>query len=186
MPAAPLPLLETECVDPRDLIDNENNSRIHSAAQIEGIARSIERFGFNAQVLLKDDGRTIGAGHGRRLGALLLIERGIPIPRSPDGVKIPTATLRGLTPAEWRAYVIADNQLALTSEWDLDVLAAELEALRSDDADLATFTGFSDEDLDSILNEVTANFQPLNPEEVKPLDRLVVKKCPNCGHDFRA
>ena len=173
-------MLETEYRDPRDLVDYDQNSRTHTSEQIEGIAAAIQRFGFNAQILLKDDGSTIGAGHARRAAACLLIERGIRIPRSPDGVKVPTAILRGLTETEWRAYVIADNQLALNAAWDEAALRRELAAIADAAADLTVLVGFDLSELDRLLAETAQQA----PEEFPAFgeDIEVEHRCPKCGY----
>src|SRR6478609_11990834 len=82
------------------------NARAHSKKQVRQIAASIERFGFTNPVLVSDEGEII-AGHGRVEAAKLL------------GMKaVPTLALSHLSEAERRAYVIADNKLALNAGWD--------------------------------------------------------------------
>jgi ParB-like chromosome segregation protein Spo0J len=135
---------------PADLRAYERNARTHSAAQVEQIAASILQFGFNNPILLKDDGKTIGAGHGRQMAAQLILSRGQRLP-TPDGASVPTITLQGLTEAEWRAYVLADNKLALNADWDTDLLAQELAAISQMEPDLAGLVGFSQAELDQLL-----------------------------------
>src|SRR3954469_11025341 len=105
-------------------------SRTHSKKQIRQIARSIERFGFTSPVLVSDEGEIV-AGHGRVEAAKLL---GL--------TTVPTLRLSHLSAAERRAYLIADNKLALNAGWDQEILAIELQALVELDFDL-TLTGFS-------------------------------------------
>ncbi len=138
---------------PGDLLAYDRNARTHSAAQVDGIARSIQRFGFNAPVLLKDDDATIGAGHGRQLAALKILAdpKTWGALHTPDGATVPTITLRGLTEAEWRAYVIADNRLAEQAGWDFDLLKDELASLRLEDESLAGIAGFDDTQLAALL-----------------------------------
>jgi len=93
------------------------NGRQHSKVQIQQIAESIKRFGFTNPVLTSDDGEIV-AGHGRVLTAQQL---GID--------QAPTLRLSHLSPAERRAYVLADNKLALNAGWDTEILAIELQAL---------------------------------------------------------
>ena len=93
------------------------NARTHSKKQVKQLARSIERFGFVNPVLVSDDGEII-AGHGRVEAAKLLGRR-----------TVPTLALSHLSAAELRAYVIADNKLALNAGWDKEILAIELQAL---------------------------------------------------------
>ena len=87
------------------------NARTHSKKQIAQIASSIERFGFTNPVLISDDGEII-AGHGRVLAAKSL---GI--------AAVPTLKLSHLSAEERRAYVLADNKLALNAGWDNEILA---------------------------------------------------------------
>jgi ParB-like chromosome segregation protein Spo0J len=100
------------------------NARTHSKKQIKQIARSIERFGFTNPVLISDDDEII-AGHGRVEAAKLL---GL--------ARVPALRLSHLSPAQRRAYVIADNKLALNAGWDREMLAIELQALIDLDFDV--------------------------------------------------
>lgn len=89
------------------------NARTHSKKQVKQIARSIERFGFTNPVLVSDEGEII-AGHGRVEAARLL------------GWKtVPTIALSHLSETERRAYVLADNKLALNAGWDKEMRTAE-------------------------------------------------------------
>jgi len=126
--------------DPRDLTPYKGNARTHSPEQIAQIAASIREFGFASPILLKDDETQIGAGHARREAALLL---GL--------TSVPTITLHGLSESKWRAFVLADNKLALNAGWDEDILRAEIEALGAEDFDLGLL-GFDDDELDALLN----------------------------------
>lgn len=116
-----------------------NNARVHSRKQIRQIANSIRRFGFTNPVLVSDDGEII-AGHGRVMAAK---ELGI------DAV--PTIKLSHLSAEERRAYVLADNKLALNAGWDQDMLAIEFQALIDLDFDLS-LTGFSLAEVDLSLD----------------------------------
>ena len=118
---------ETEVLKPY-----ENNPRQHSEAQLDRLVRSIKEFGFTNPILIDDDCNVI-AGHGRLLAAELM---GL--------AQVPTITLGHLTADQRRAYVIADNQLALNSTWDDDVLQAELQALGEAGYDL-TLLGWGDD-----------------------------------------
>ncbi len=116
------------------------NARTHSKKQIKQIAASIERFGFTNPVLVSDDGEII-AGHGRVCAAKLL------------GWKaVPTIALSHLSEVERRAYVLADNKLALNAGWDRDILAIELQALVDFQFDVE-LTGFSLAEVDIVLDE---------------------------------
>ena len=116
------------------------NARTHSKKQIKQIARSIERFGFTNPVLVSETGEII-AGHGRVEAAKLLGHK-----------TVPTLALSHLSAAERRAYVLADNKLALNAGWDKEILAIELQALVDLDFDLE-ITGFSLAEIDLVLDE---------------------------------
>jgi ParB-like chromosome segregation protein Spo0J len=121
--------LQIEYVPATDLVPYENNSRTHSQPQVDQIKRSMTEFGFTNPILV-DERNGIIAGHGRLQAAQEL------------GIKlVPTIALKGLTEAQRKAYVIADNQLALNAGWDLDLLNMEMSWLLDFDFDL-TLTGF--------------------------------------------
>lgn len=157
----------------------ENNPRQHSEAQLDRLVRSIKEFGFTNPILIDDDCNVI-AGHGRLLAAELM---GLP--------RVPTITLGHLTADQRRAYVIADNQLALNSTWDDDVLQSELQALGEAGYDL-TLLGWGDdlptfgEDIDlsalddmdddptaeladGVMKAIQIEFRPEDYEEAKAL-----------------
>ena len=118
------------------------NARTHSTKQVKQIAASIERFGFTNPVLVSDAGEII-AGHGRVEAAKLL------------GIKrVPTLALSHLSEAERRAYILADNKLALNAGWDKEVLAIELQALIDLEFDVE-ITGFSLAEVDLVLDEAS-------------------------------
>ena len=124
----------------------DRNARVHSPEQIEQIAESIREFGFTNPILVTEDGMVV-AGHGRLEAAKIV------------GCKeVPTLTVGAdWSPEKVRAYVLADNQIALNSSWDKSLLAVELEELDSTGIDLASL-GFSDADLAKFLSEpVSAN-----------------------------
>src|SRR6516162_32570 len=116
------------------------NARTHSKKQIRQIADSIRRFGFTNPVLIGEDGKII-AGHGRVEAAKLL---GIDC--------VPTVRLAHLNAARRRAYVLADNKLALNAGWDRKLLAIELQGLIDIDFDVE-LTGFSPTEIDLVLDE---------------------------------
>jgi len=157
----------------------ENNPRQHSEAQLDRLVRSIKEFGFTNPVLVDDDCNVI-AGHGRLMAAELM---GLP--------KVPTIALGHLTADQRRAYVIADNQLALNSTWDDDVLQSELQALGEsgfdlsllgwgddlpafgDDVDLSALDDIDDdltaELADGVMKAIQIEFRPEDYEEAKVL-----------------
>ena len=135
------------------------NARVHSKKQIRQIARSIERFGFTNPVLVSDD-REIIAGFGRVQAAKLL---GLPM--------VPTLALSHLTATERRAYVLADNQLALNAGWDKEILAIELQALVDSNFDVEV-TGFSTAEIDLTLDEAqesSISGSPAPEDEIPPI-----------------
>jgi ParB-like chromosome segregation protein Spo0J len=122
-----------------DLIPYVNNSRTHSEEQVTQVASSIKEFGFTNPVLIDEDSGII-AGHGRLMAAKKLKLK-----------EVPTITLSGLSEAQRKAYVIADNQLALNSGWDIDMLRVEVEQLEEMDFNL-DLIGFDADVLDKLLD----------------------------------
>lgn len=125
-----------------DLIPFARNSRTHSEAQVAQIAASIREFGWTNPILT-DGANGIIAGHGRLQAA-----------RKLGFTEVPTIPLDGLTDAQKRAYVIADNKLALNAGWDMELLSSEIEGLKDEDFDLALL-GFSDDELAALLADKT-------------------------------
>tara|TARA_R110002096_G_scaffold310654_1_gene505182 strand:+ start:256 stop:1515 length:1260 start_codon:yes stop_codon:yes gene_type:complete len=123
----------------KDLIPYVNNSRTHSDEQVNQVSASIKEFGFTSPVLIDEQGGLI-AGHGRVMAAKRL---GID--------EVPCITLSGLTEAQKKAYIIADNQLPLNAGWDLDKLKLEVETLQELDFDV-DLLGFDDEFLNGLLD----------------------------------
>src|SRR5581483_11527186 len=114
------------------------NPRTHSDEQVAQIAASIVEFGWTNPVLVSGDG-TVIAGHGRLDAARRLGLDAVPV-----------LVLDHLSEAQRRAYVIADNKLALNAGWNEELLAAELHALNGDGFDLA-LTGFDEAELDALM-----------------------------------
>lgn len=131
--------MQIDMVKTDDLIPYVNNSRTHSDEQVTQIASSIKEFGFTNPILTDGEGGII-AGHGRLMAAKKL---GL--------TEVPTIALEGLTEAQKKAYVIADNQMALNSGWDLDQLRVEVERLSELDFDL-DLLGFDGDVLDKLLD----------------------------------
>ena len=123
----------------------ENNARTHSEAQIEKIAKSIQEFGFVNPVLIDSEFGII-AGHGRVLGAKKL-----------GMTDVPCIFIEDLNEAQKRAYILADNKLALDAGWDNDILIEELEALKDLDFDIS-ITGFEDVNISDKLEDINDNF----------------------------
>ena len=136
-----MPVMALEPMPVASLRPYAKNARTHSKKQVRQIATSIERFGFTNPVLISDD-REIIAGHGRVEAAKLI-----------GMASVPTLRLSHLSEAQRRAYVIADNQLALKAGWDREVLAIELQALVDLEFDVE-LTGFSLAEVDLIIDEI--------------------------------
>jgi len=164
----------------------ENNPRQHSEAQLDRLVRSIKEFGFTNPILIDDDCNVI-AGHGRLLAAELM---GL--------ATVPTITLGHLTADQRRAYIIADNQLALNSTWDDGVLQAELQALGEagfdltllgwgddlptfgDDIDLSALDDLDDDPTlelaDGVMKAIQIEFRPEDYDEAKALVEAARKR----------
>lgn len=135
-----LPTPKIEMLPVTALRPYPGNARRHSKKQVRQIADSITRFGFTNPVLVSDQGEII-AGHGRVMAAKDL---GL--------ATVPTVRLSHLTTEERRAYVLADNKLALNAGWDTEILAIEFQALIDLEFDV-TLTGFSLAEVDLTLDQ---------------------------------
>lgn len=143
------------------LMPYARNARTHSPAQVDQIAASIVEFGFTNPVLVDEQGMI--AGHGRLLAAKQL------------GLKaVPGIILHGLTDAQRRAYVLADNKIALNAGWDEALLQQELEALAAADFDMELI-GFSVKELAAII-PVVPNDGLNHPNDVPPLQKVAVSQ----------
>jgi DNA modification methylase len=120
------------------LIPYAKNSRTHSDAQVAQIAASIKEFGWTNPILI-DGTKGIIAGHGRLMAA-----------RKLGYDKVPVIQLKDMTESQKKAYVIADNQLAMNAGWDIDLLKIEVADLQEDGFDLELL-GFDNKMLDSLL-----------------------------------
>ena len=136
----------------KDLIPYARNTRTHSDEQVNQIVSSIKEFGFTNPVLIDKESMII-AGHGRVMAANKL-----------KLSKIPTICLDHLTEAQKKAYIIADNRLALNAGWDEDMLKVELEELNDLEFDISLL-GFEDNEIESLLSEPT---EGLTDEDAVP------------------
>ena len=154
-----------------DLIPYINNSRTHSEEQVNQIVASINEFGFTNPLLI-DEKDNIIAGHGRLLASKKLKME-----------EVPCIVLKGLTEAQKKAYIIADNKMALNAGWDFNLLSLELENLKELDFDLE-LTGFSVDEIDGLLN--TNEDIEDNDYEEQDLkeNNTQLHKCPECGCEF--
>lgn len=133
--------MQVEQIEVERLVPYARNARTHSDAQVAQIAASIREFGFCNPVLV--DGQDgIIAGHGRVLAA-----------RQLGMAEVPCVRLGHLSDTQRRAYIIADNRLALSAGWDDALLALELSALRIDGFELE-LTGFEPGEIDALLDGV--------------------------------
>jgi site-specific DNA-methyltransferase (adenine-specific) len=145
---------QVEKVSIEKLIPYARNARTHDEAQVSQIAASIKEFGFNNPILISDD-YSIIAGHGRLAAA-----------RKLGLAEVPVIRLSHLSDTQRKAYVLADNRLALNAGWDNDLLKLELIELKAEDVDLEML-GFSVEELDGLLNALEPT-EGLTDEDAVP------------------
>ena len=162
-------MLEIEYVPTEDLIPYINNSRTHSESQVKQIAASIREFGFTNPILI-DEEQTIIAGHGRVMAAEVL-----------SMPTVPCIRLSGLSEAQRKAYVIADNKLIINSEWNIDILQTELEQLMSTDFNLELI-GFTAVELNDLLMGHDTSDSPDDFKDIN--DTSLAHECPKCGYEF--
>ncbi len=137
----------------------ETNSRTHSDEQINQIAASINEFGFTNPVLIDQDNSII-AGHGRVQAAKQL-----------NMDEVPCLRLSHLTEAQRKAYVIADNKLALNAGWDDDLLKQEISALENLDFDI-TLLGFDSVELAKMFDEIEE--QEIKEEKYNEVFNIII------------
>lgn len=139
----------------------ERNARTHSDAQVEKIAKSIKEFGFINPVLI-DGNFGIIAGHGRVLGAKKL-----------GMTEVPCIFVEDLTKAQKKAYILADNKLALDAGWDDEILKVELNELKDMNFDLS-LTGFDDIEINGLEEpqEIVEDEAPEVDEDSEPITQL--------------
>ena len=153
-----MPALRVSYKDPAQLRPRDRNPRTHTPKQIKQIAASIKEFGFINPVLI-DGSNGIIAGHGRVEAAKLL-----------GMADIPTVCAGHLTPAQVRAYVIADNRLAELAGWDRKLLALELQELSVELNFDVAITGFETADVDILIGELSEE-APDEADAVPEIDR---------------
>ena len=165
---------QVEQVPTSDLIPYARNARTHSDAQVAQIAGSIQEFGFCNPVLI-DKANGIIAGHGRVRAADLL-----------KLATVPCIRLDHLTDAQKRAFILADNRIALNSGWDTEMLANELSDLHADDVNLGLL-GFDADELGKLMAFESGEIEQ-SPEssakEVNPDEFSMQCKCPRCQFEF--
>jgi DNA modification methylase len=140
-----MPNLHIEYLAISDLKPNPRNARLHSKKQLHQIAASIGEFGFNVPVLI-DGNNVIIAGHGRLEAARMLGIRTVPVLR-----------IEHLTDAQKRAFALADNKIALNSDWDLEILQGDMKELSALDLNFdLEITGFETAEIDLLIDGATA------------------------------
>ena len=164
--------IETIAVD--RLIPYARNSRTHSDEQVAQVAASIREFGFTNPVLIDGEGGII-AGHGRVMAA-----------RKLGLADVPCIRLAHLTDAQKRAYIIADNKLALNAGWDEDMLSLEFKELGDHGFDL-DLIGFDSAEIDALLSQASggeATPPQSSAKEINTDDYQMGHRCPRCGFEF--
>lgn len=154
-------------MNPRDLIPYENNPRVNQSA-VDSVAESISQLGFRSPIMVDND-LVIVAGHTRRLAALKLGLRSVPVVVCED-----------MTPDQARAYRLADNKTGELAGWDFDSLGIELDAL-GDIFDMTDF-GFADRDGEEEMTDYVEMPDVADRTPQEPRMRRVV--CPCCGRTF--
>ena len=144
-----------------DLVPYARNARTHSPEQVGQIAASIREWGWTTPVLIDESGGII-AGHGRVLAAQKL---GI--------AEVPTMTATGWTEAQKKAYILADNKLAMNAGWDTDLLKIELSELQELDFDLPLI-GFGDDELAALLADKTEGLTDPDDVPEAPINPVTV------------
>lgn len=125
-----------------ELIPYVNNARTHSPEQINKLRASLREFGFINPVII-DKNKNIIAGHGRVMAA------------REEGIKeVPCVLVEYLTEAQKKAYILADNRMALDAGWDEEMLRVEIESLQGVDFDVS-LTGFNEDEITHIFDEET-------------------------------
>ena len=162
------PALNTATRAVADLKPYARNARTHSPEQVSQIVASILEFGFTMPILIAPDGMVI-AGHARLRAAMEM-----------QLAKVPVVVADGWTDAQIRAYVIADNQLALNAAWDKDLLMQEIDALTEMDFDI-NLLGFHDGDI-RLSTDLGDEAEPGSIEQ-HPADKKYLT-CPKCGFEW--
>jgi ParB-like chromosome segregation protein Spo0J len=154
------------------LVPYARNARTHSSDQVAQIAASIKEWGWTTPILVDETGNII-AGHGRTMAA-----------RQLNIKEVPVMVAEGWSDTKKRAYILADNKLALNAGWDNEMLALELSELQGLDFDL-DLTGFKLEEIQALQSP---DFEPGTEEDQGKLDQLDPKwiACPHCGKELDA
>ncbi|OFZ54967.1 MAG: hypothetical protein A2428_03070 [Bdellovibrionales bacterium RIFOXYC1_FULL_54_43] len=147
------------------LVPYEKNPRIHPEHQVQQLVDSITEYGFVSPLVIDSKFRVI-AGHGRLMAANRL------------GLShVPCVIVDHLTEAQRRAYIIADNRLALNSDWDMDILKEEVRDLDADGFDIDVL-GFSLSEIEALTVDLKSVPRVRKEKKSNAVD------CPSCGHRF--
>lgn len=155
------------------LVPYERNARTHSPEQVAQIAASIREFGFTNPILV-DSSDGIIAGHGRLAAA-----------KDMGMTEVPVIVLDHLTAEQRRAYVIADNKLALNAGWDVDLLSQEIQWLSEVDFDISLL-GFSDAEIEGLAADGWASdieTVEKHKENTDGIEGKIVVRCPSLDRD---
>ena len=153
------------------LVPYARNARTHSDEQVAQIAASIREWGWTTPVLVDEDGGII-AGHGRILAAQRL-----------QMTEVPVMVARGWSDAKKRAYILADNKLALNAGWENELLNLELSELKELDFDLELI-GFSADEIAALSFKEKDLYPDSSTQEIDPDDYNMGHQCPKCGFEF--
>ena len=164
-------MTQIEQVAIEKLIPYINNARTHSQQQVAQVAASIREFGFTNPVLIDKDNGII-AGHGRVQAAQKL-----------EMTEVPCIRLGHLTEVQKRAYILADNKLALNAGWDDELLALELGELKDADFDL-DLTGFDLAEISEFNRQEPDQYPTSSAKEIDLNSYKMGHQCPKCGFEF--
>lgn len=164
--------MQIEYIEIDNVIPYANNPRHNDGEAVDRVAASIKEYGFKQPIIVDKD-NVIVAGHTRYKAAHKLGIDKVPVIKADD-----------LTPAQVKAYRIADNRVAEYSSWDNELLTIELEGLQDLDFDL-DLTGVEDWEIDNLLNPVRADdLQDFFVEKEEKEKEPKKIQCPHCGEEF--
>ena len=155
--------LKVAYINTDKLIPYTNNSRTHSPEQVQQIAGSIREFGFTNPILIDEENGII-AGHGRIMAATLLNLK-----------EVPTIILTGLSETQRKAYILADNKLALNAGWNIDLITMELQGLKEIDYDISII-GFDEKELNEFFDDMNIE-DNTDKGELNNEEFLVIIEC---------
>lgn len=154
---------QIETLDINSLIPYARNARTHSEAQIAQIAGSIKEFGFTNPILIDKDNGII-AGHGRMAAA-----------RKLNLTEVPCIRLEHLSETQRKAYILADNRIAMNSGWEADLLSVEMAELKDLGINLESL-GFDSDEIDALLNKIEPTAGLTDEDEAPEVQEQAVTK----------